>query len=156
MTIPLSSVQANVPRVADAIDGRLVTLTQQARDVRATVVLSGAISTAVFRDFFKSLIETQRFVGERAALTGLSAEYIRRFPDLSGDFDFAREWTPVGSAVSYLISWCRALYERLGEQPAFERLNARTGELEAYSIKLDRADVDDFVAAVDAYLKAVG
>lgn len=156
MTIPLSSTAANVPRVADAIDSRLVTLTQQVRDVRETVILTGALPSTTLRDFFRSLLETQRFVGERAALTGLGVEYVRRFPDLPGDFDFAKEWEPVGVAIGHLIDWCRALYEKSGDQPVFERLNPETGQLEAYPVKLDKGSFDDFLAALSAYLKVIG
>lgn len=156
MTFPLSSTWANVPRVADAIDSRLVTLTQQVRDVRAQVVLSGALPSTALKEFFKSLLEAQRFVGERASLAGLSAEYVRRFPDLGDGFDFAKEWGPVSQTVGNLTDWCRALYEKSGEQPVFERLNPKTGDLEAYSVKLDTAARTDFVAGLDAYLKAIG
>lgn len=153
MTIPLSSTAANVPRVADAIDSRLVTLTQQVRDVRERVALTGGLPSTTLRDFFRSLIETQRYVGERAGLTGLSAEYARRFPDAGDTFDFAKEWEPVAGAIGYLISWCRALYEKNNEQPVFERLNPETGELEAYTVKLDKGSFDDFLAALNGYLK---
>ena len=56
MTIPLSSTAANVPRVADAIDSRLVTLTQQVRDVRETVILTGALPSTALKECFKALL----------------------------------------------------------------------------------------------------
>lgn len=156
MTLPLSTNNVNLSRAADAIDSRLVTMTQQVRDMRERMVLKANVPSTTLRDFILALIETQRFVGERANLRGLSGEFARRYPDINRDFDFATEWAATAQALAYLTEWCRSLYDAVDGQPVFERFNLRTGELESYNVKFDAAGSADFVAALDAYLKTVG
>lgn len=155
MTLPLSTNNANLARVADAIDSRLVTMTQQVRDMRERMVLKAVVPSTTLREFILALIETQRFVGAQADLPGLSGEFARRYSGIARDFSFAAEWKATSQALAYLTEWCRSLYTAVDGQPVFERFNLKTGELEPYNVKFDTAGSADFVAALDAYLKTV-
>ena len=159
MTIPVRGTVDNASKVAAELDEAFTNIYNQLTAWRERIATASATDSWDAHERYSELVNLRVMVEQRAgsgATTGgISAAYIRGYPDHQGGvWHGGEEWTTCKAALEPLIATLRDSWPKKAAtgEPAYQAFLPTTGQLVSFNVPFGGAAKTNLLAQIDAVL----